>query len=42
MTTDMQTNLTVLEREIKELRRANDPPGRGDLYGAELDRRRTK
>jgi len=43
VTTDEQTRLAELEREIKELRRANDIlQAAATFFGAELDRRRTK
>jgi len=43
MTTDEQAKLSDLEREIKELRRANEIlQAAATFFGAELDRRRTK
>jgi transposase len=43
MTTDEQAKLSELEREIKELRRANEIlQAAATFFGAELDRRRTK
>ena len=43
VTTDEQAKLTELEREIKELKRANEIlQAAAIFFGAELDRRRTK
>lgn len=43
VTTDEQVKLTALEREIKELKRANEIlQAAAIFFGAELDRRRTK
>ena len=43
VTTDEQARLSELEREIKELRRANEIlQAAATFFGAELDRRRTK
>jgi transposase-like protein len=43
VTTDEQARLAELEREIKELRRANEIlQAAATFFGAELDRRRTK
>jgi transposase len=43
VTTDEQAKLAALEREVKELRRANEIlQAAATFFGAELDRRRTK
>jgi transposase len=43
VTTDEQVRLAELEREIRELRRANEIlQAAATFFGAELDRRRTK
>jgi transposase len=43
VTSDEQAKMTELEREIKELRRANEIlQAAATFFGAELDRRRTK
>ena len=43
VTTDEQARLAELEREVKELRRANEIlQSAATFFGAELDRRRTK
>lgn len=43
VTTDEQAKLAELEREIKELKRANEIlQAAAIFFGAELDRRRTK
>ena len=43
VTTDEQAKVAELEREIKELRRANEIlQAAATFFGAELDRRRTK
>jgi transposase len=43
VTTDEQARLAGLEREVKELRRANEIlQAAATFFGAELDRRRTK
>jgi transposase len=43
VTTDEQARLAELEREIKELRRANEIlQAAATFFGAELDRRRTR
>jgi transposase len=43
VTTDEQARLAELEREVKELRRANEIlQAAATFFGAELDRRRTK
>ena len=43
VTTDAQARLAELEREVKELRRANEIlQSAATFFGAELDRRRTK
>jgi transposase-like protein len=43
VTSDEQAKMTELEREIKELRRANEIlQSAATFFGAELDRRRTK
>ena len=43
VTTDEQARVADLEREVKELRRANEIlQAAATFFGAELDRRRTK
>jgi transposase-like protein len=43
VTSDEQAKMTELEREVKELRRANEIlQAAATFFGAELDRRRTK
>jgi transposase len=43
VTTDEQARVAELEREVKELRRANEIlQAAATFFGAELDRRRTK